>query len=435
MATQFSIEEGRKWKVPFFSIWTGQAVSILGSQLVQFALIWYLTETTGSATVLATASLVGMLPHVLLSPIVGALVDRWNRRVIMIVADTVIMMATIALAVLFALGDIQLWQIYVVLFVRAVGGGFHGPAMIATTSLMVPKERLTRVQGINQTLNGGLNIISAPLGAILLELLPLQSILALDVITAVLAIAPLFFVHVPQPDRKVVEETGEVKTTSVLQDLLEGLRYVASWPGLLIIGLMAVVINFLLTPAFSLLPILVVHHFNSGALQLGWLHASVGIGIILGGITLGVWGGFKRQIMTTMVGLIGLGVGVIVIGLTPASAFPLALVAIFIVGFMQVLTNAPLLGTIQATVEPEMQGRVFTLMSSVASGMSPIGLAIAGPVADTFGVQTWFILASVACILMGVIGFFIPAVMRFEEGRIVSKPQDSQEISVQSFAD
>ncbi|MEJ2487875.1 MAG: MFS transporter [Anaerolineales bacterium] len=131
MATQFSIQENKPWKTTFFTIWSGQALSILGSQLVQFALIWHLTIKTGSATVLATASLVGMLPNVILGPFIGTLVDRWNRRWTMLLADSIEALATIALAVLFALDIVEVWHIYAVLFIRSLAGAFHANAMNA----------------------------------------------------------------------------------------------------------------------------------------------------------------------------------------------------------------------------------------------------------------------------------------------------------------
>ncbi|MBU1662461.1 MAG: MFS transporter [Chloroflexi bacterium] len=417
MATQFSVQDGRKWKTHFFTIWGGQAFSLLGSQLVGFALIWHLTVSTGSATVLATASLVGMLPQVVLGPIVGTLVDRWNRRIVMMVADTSIALATIGLAILFALDIVEIWQIYVLMFVRSLAGGFHFPAMGASTSLMVPKENLTRIQGVNQMLNGGLNIVSAPLGAIMLELLPIQGILAIDVITAIAAIAPLFFIDVPQPERIQNGDVGKIGQPSVWQDFKAGFRYVWTWPGLMIIGAMAVVINFLLTPAFSLLPLLVKDYFGGSAMQLGWVNAAVGIGVILGGLTLSVWGGFERQISTSLVGLAGMGIGTLVMSQAPSSTILWAVMAAFIVGFMQPITNGPIFAIMQTVVDPDMQGRVLTLLNSVAGAMAPIGLLIAGPLSDRIGIQTWFLLGGLICVLMGIAGFFIPALMNIEADR------------------
>ncbi len=404
------------WAPRFFTIWTGQAFSLLGSQLVSFALIWWLTQTTGSATVLATASLVGLVPQVVLGPITGALVDRWSRRLIMIIADGLIALATVVLALLFAGGHVQIWQIYLLLFVRSVCGGFHWPAMQASTTLMVPKEQFSRIQGLNQMLQGGMSIASAPLGALLLAWLPMQGILAIDVFTAMLAIAPLCFIQVPQPVRADLQSEARGKST-VWQDLMAGFRYVWGWPGLMMIGIMATVINFLLTPAFSLLPILVTKHFNGQAIQLATLESFSGAGFILGGLILSAWGGFKRRILTSLVGLCATGVGCLVMGLLPPTAFVIAVGTMLFIGVVNPIVNGPLLAAVQAAVAPEMQGRVFTLINSMAAGMSPIGLIIAGPISDKMGVQTWFIIGGVVTGLMGVIGVFVPAIMHFEDGR------------------
>ena len=401
--------------VPFFVIWTGQAFSLLGSQLVQFALIWWLTESTGSATVLATASLVGLLPQVVFGPLVGTLVDRWDRRVTMIVADSIIALAIVGLAALFWMDAAQIWHVYLLMFIRATAGGFHWSAMSASTSLMVPKEHLSRVQGLNQTLNGLLNIASAPLGALLIGFLPMQGVLAIDVGTAMFAILPLFFIPIPRPQRRETTETAGSAKPSIWQDLSEGLRYVRSWPGLLIILLMATVINLVLSPAFSLLPILVTDHFGGDALQLGWLESAFGIGVVLGGLALSVWGGFRRRIVTSLMGVVGVGLGVTLLGLTPATALALAVGAILVVGLMMPLANGPLHAVVQAAVIPEMQGRVFALMGSLSGAMSPLGLAIAGPVADAMGVRTWFLVGGGVTVIMGLASFFIPVVMHIED--------------------
>ena len=411
MATQFSVKDGKQWKVPFFTIWGGQALSIVGSQLVQFALIWYLTVQTASATVLATASLVATLPSVVLGPFIGTLVDRWNRRWTMILADGIVALATVGLAVLFALDQVAVWHIYAVMLIRSLAGSFHSNAMSASTSLMVPVEHLTRIQGVNQMLNGGLNVISAPLGALLLSVLPLQGILSIDVTTALFAILPLFFIQIPQPERKAA---SDVRAT-VWQDFKAGFRYVVGWPGLLIISLMTVGINFTIIPAFSLLPLMVSEYFGGNAIHLSWVESAMGIGMIAGGALLGGWGGFKRKIMTSMLGLVGMGAGTLVLALAPASAVYLAVGGAFVFGVMNPITMGPFFAIIQSQVEPDMQARVFSLLSSVGGGMAPVGLMIAGPVSDQLGIQAWFLLGGAACVLMGVMGLFIPAVMQLEE--------------------
>ena len=411
MATQFSVQDNKPWKKTFFTIWGGQAISILGSQLVQFALIWHLTIKTGSATVLATASLAGMLPNVILGPFIGTLVDRSNRRRIMLSADSIVALATLLLVVLFTLDVVEVWHIYAALFIRSLASTFHGNAMNASTSLMVPVEQLTRIQGFNQLLNGGLNIVAAPLGALLLDVLPMQGILSIDVITALFAILPLAFIHVPQPERNA----ADAEKTTVWTDFKSGLRYMISWPGLLIVGLMTVGINFTIIPAFSLLPLMVKDYFGGSAIHLSWVESAMGAGMIFGGVLLGIWGGFSRKVFTSMVGLLGIGTGTLILALAPSSAIFLAVGGALLVGFMLPITNGPLLALIQSTVEPDMQARVFSLLSSVGTGIAPLGLMIAGPVADRVGIQAWFLLGGILCIFMAVVGLFIPAVMNMDK--------------------
>lgn len=405
-------------------MWGGQAVSLFGSQLVQFALIWWLTSETGSAIVLATASLVGLLPQVLLGPIAGTLVDRWNRRLTMMVADSLVAMATVILGLLFWSGSIQIWQIYALMFVRAVAGSFHWPAMTASTSLMVPEQQLTRIQGLNQTLNGALGIVSAPLSAFLLVIIPIQGILAIDVFTALFAIIPLIFIHVPQPEKRAPvireqdsEEEGSVSQddSSFLQELREGFVYVWRWPGLLIILIMALLINLVFTPAAALMPLLVSDHFGGGAMELGWLEAAWGVGIVVGGLLLGIWGGFSRRIHTALIGLVLMGAGVVAVGLTPASAFAPAVVFLLVAGIANPFVNGPLFAILQAKVAPDMQGRVLSLTNSAAMAMSPIGLIIAGLMADAAGVRLLFVIAGIVMGVLALVGFLTPAVMRIEE--------------------
>ncbi|MCW5877798.1 MAG: MFS transporter [Anaerolineales bacterium] len=407
-------ETRNQWKRPFFQVWIGQAFSLLGSQLVQFALIWHLTRETGSATVLATATLVAMLPMILIGPLAGSVVDRSQRKRIMILADSGIALATLALAALFAFGLVEVWHIYVLLMLRSLGQAFHGPAMTASTSLMVPKEHLARIQGVNQMLNGGLNIISAPLGALLLELLPMQGVLAIDVVTALIAVVAVLPISIPQPERK--SNGADDKPATFWEDFREGFRYVLSWPGLMVVLIMAALINFLLTPAGALLPLLVTKHFDKGVIELGWVNALWGSGVVLGGLLLGVWGGFKKRILTVFSGLVCLGLAAAGMGLLAPQHFTWLLALFLIEGVMGPVVNGSLGAVMQASVDPSRQGRVFTLLTSFATAMTPLGLLVAGPISDAFGIQIWYLIGGGLCALMGLAGFFIPSVMNIEAG-------------------
>ncbi len=406
-------QRSSRWQVPFFTVWVGQALSLLGSNLAQFALVWWLTQSTGSATVLATASLVALLPTILFGPFAGALVDRWDRRTVMILADALVAMGAVWLVYLFWAGSMRVWHVYAIMLVRALGGTFHWPAMQASTSLMVPEEHLPRVGGLNQALHGLVGIISPPLGAILLGILPFYAVMGIDVVTALCAIGLLLSTQIPRPKRAAAV-SASLSLASVGADVRAGLSYVWSWPGLRVVLIISTVLNLVLNPAFSLLPLLVTKHLGGGALQLGWLESAWGGGVVLGGLILSVWGGFRRRVWTSIMGLLGMGVGTLLVGLTPGWALGMAVVAFVIVGFMNPIANGPLFAMIQARVAPDMQGRVFTVMMSASSAMTPLGLAIAGPVADWLGVPAWFTLAGIVCVVMALSMPLLPAVMNLE---------------------
>ena len=396
----------------FFVIWGAQAFSLVGSALVQFALVWWLTIETGSATVLAFAMMMALVPQIAVGPFAGALVDRWNRRLVMIWADVSIAAATAVLIALFATGAVQVWHIYAVLFVRSAGAAFHWPAMSASTTLMVPKKHLARVGGLNQAVSGAVTIAGPALGAVLLLALPMWAVLSVDVATAAVAVLPLLFIRIPQPVRQK-DDGGRV--SSVLADMLEGFRFLRSWRGAMILIVMIMVINLLFTPADALTPILITSYFGKGLVEFATMQIAIGASFILGGLALGVWGGFKRKVVTMLATGTLSGVGVAIVGVLPGTGFYLAVACMFFAGFMIAMVNGSASALMQAAIPPDKQGRVFGLMGSLTVAMTPIGLAVAGPVSDLIGVQIWFLIAGVSLAAIMAAGFLIRSVMTVED--------------------
>ena len=403
IALQDELLLGKGWLRNYLPMGIGQIVSLVGSALVQFALVWYVTKQTGSAAVLATATTAALLPNILLGPFVGALVDRWNRKLVMIIADLVVALATVVLAMLFATGAIQIWHIVAILLTRSAAGVFQGPARIAATTLMVPKEHLSRLGGINQAVDGMITVFSPALGALLLELLPMQGVLAVDIITAAIAIALLiFFVRVPQPKNK--PKADKVTPRSLMADVREGIRYIVTWPGLFLMIVMASLLNMFLAPGANLLPLHVTTFFGKGAQELAWLQAAMGIGGIVGGLLLGIWGGFRRRVWTVLMGILGIGAGMLIFGLIPANRYIISLIFMGMVGFMASISNGSFGPLLQTKVPPEVQGRVFMLLSSLTMAMMPIGLFLSAPIADHFGTQVSYIVGGSACLIIGLLG-------------------------------
>lgn len=401
------------WQRRFFTFWTAQAVSLIGSNLAQFAITWWLTKATGSATVLATATLVAILPGVLLGPLAGVLVDRWNRRLIIIVADGVGALGAALLMLLFWTEMIQIWHVYVITFVRALAGAFHFAAEQSSLSLMVPQEQLARVAGLNQMIQGVNMVVAPPLGALLLELLALHGMMALDVVTALIAIGLVFIITIPQPPTT----TPAHERLSILADLRTGLLYIWHWPGLFLGLCLSAFLNFLLNPAFSLLPILVTEHFHGEALQFATLNTTLGLGFMAGGALLGIWGGFKRRIYTAVTGIAGMSIGTLLIAVAPGDGYWMAVAGIAVFGILNPIANGPFMAIMQSVVAPEIQGRFFTVLNTMSQGMAPLGLLLAGPVADTFGVQIWFLIGSIGLLVISGIFFFTPALRNLEDHR------------------
>ncbi len=377
---------------------------------MEFALAWFLTIETGSATVLATALMVALLPQIILGPVIGPYVDRWNRKRIMILADLSIALITGGLIVLFILDVVQVWHIYLSMVLRAIGQTFHFPAMTAAIPMIVPERHLSRAAGMNQILYGATGIAGPPAGAFLLGVLPMQGVLAVDIITALIAIGCLLPLFIPEPARSA--STGKV---SVFAEIAGGFRYIWAWRGLtLIIGLYALITLFLYPP-YILMPILVTEHLGGDVLKLGWLQSAFGLGMIAGGIAQGVWGGFKRRIITAIMGVILSGIATLGLGFTTLSLFLLGVGANFLVGFGLSMADGPIMATLQSMVAKDIQGRIFSLLGSISAAMTPIGLAFAGPLADAIGIRTLFLIAGAATIIIGLVSFFIPPLMNLEK--------------------
>jgi len=414
------------WKKTFFLIWIGQAFSLFGSELVQFSLVWFLTKETGSASVLAMASFVALLPKVILSPFIGALIDRWNRQRVMVFADCSIAFFTMVLAGIYFLGQAQIWHVYVLLFLRSLGSSFHWPAMQSSTSLLVPKEQLARVSGLNQSLRGILGIVSPVAAALLLDILPMHGILALDVVTAIIAVAPLIFVVIPQPKKRGNSILSGPK--GLWQDVREGFRYLVSWRGMFLLAAAGMLLNFLLNPGFTFTPLLITEHFQRGAVDLSLVEAVFSLGMIAGGLFLGTWGGFKRKIVTTLSGILGLAVSTGMIAVAKPDQFMLMIGGMALSGFMMPITNGPLYAIMQASVEPQIQGRIFTLLESMFTAMMPISMLVAAPVAEWIGVRGWLIFGALGCLAVGLAGFCTPELMNLEQEKRTKKLEAEKEL-------
>jgi DHA3 family macrolide efflux protein-like MFS transporter len=249
----------------------------------------------------------------------------------------------------------------------------------------------------------------------------MAALLSIDVGTAILAITPLLFTAIPRPATQAAPDKAPFEAPfvrAVLSDLRDGLHFVWRWNGLKVMIALFMLLNLLAWPLTTLIPILVTRHFAGGAFELAWMQSGLGAGAILGGAILSVWGGFRQRVTTMMLALILMGIAAMAAGLTPATAFLLAVVAWSFVGVMSSTVNATSMAILQATVPPDVQGRVFALNWSCVTAMSPIGLAIAGPLVDALNPQFWYMLSGAVLTAAGLGACFVPALMHIEDQRM-----------------
>jgi len=419
------------WKRRFFTVWASQAVSLVGSSVAGFALVWWLTVTTGSATVLMVSTLAYTLPQVLLGPLVGTFADRWNRRLVMMAADGAVALVSAWLAYLFWTGQAQPWHVFVMAAARSLGGTFHYSAFQASTSLMVPEAQLSRVAGLNQTIQAATGILAPPLGALLLTVSSVATIMLIDVGSAAIAVCLMALVSIPQPGRP--GSTLAAARTSVWTEMVEGFRYVKRWRALAMLLGVSAILNLVISPPMYLLPLLVTSHFGGAADELAVVESAFSAGMVVGGAVLAAWGGFRRRMLTVLLGLLAGAAFLFAVFLAPANAFWLAVAALAGFGFTLPMINGPVMAIVQATVDPAIQGRVMTLIASLSGAAAPIGLVLSGPFADAFGVRPLYLIAAAVILVVGVGGFLVPELYRFEDSNQAARarPDSPAEVAPQ----
>jgi DHA3 family macrolide efflux protein-like MFS transporter len=359
--------------------------------------------------------MIALLPRALFGPFMGALVDRWNRRTVLVASHSVIILALVCLAWLLGMGRPPVAGIYAVIFTIACSKSFQMPAMLASTALMVPAQYLNQIAGLNQMLQGVLRVVAPALGALLLYALPMPAIVIVDMCGAVLAIATLLLIAIPRPRR-----AASATRTSLWKEVSAGIGLVWNWRGAAEMLLISTCINFLSTPAFMLVSILVTWRFHGAEREFGLVSAAIGIGMIGGGLALSFWRGFRRPMHTSLAGVIGMAAALLVTGLAPASLLWPAVVGMFTGGFMIPVCMAPIQALVQKSVEPAMQGRVLTLLDSISTAVAPVSLAIAGPLFDAFGPQAWYISAGALAALVGGLGLITPKVIHLGEAQVAA---------------
>ncbi|MGM1046852.1 MFS transporter, DHA3 family, macrolide efflux protein [Paenibacillus uliginis N3/975] len=390
--------EKQKWKRIFFALYTGQFFSLLSSAAVQFSIIWWLTDTTGSPLVLAVAGMAGFLPQALIGPFAGTIVDRYSRKMMMILADMTVAIGSLFLFVMMYFNDLSNVLVLLVLVVRSLATAFHMPAMQASVPLLAPEEHMTKVAGWGQMISSITNVAGPAVGMGLLAVSSLEWVLLLDVLGAVIACSILLFIRIPR-----VSRTEEQGANSFVREMKEGYYAIVKHPFILRLTILMTAVAVLYIPVGTYFPLMVRNHFEKGVVEAGIVETVFAIGLIAGASLLGTLGDRFNKIKTMAAGMMLMGIAIFISGVLPPSTFYVFVVLSGLVGLSGPLFSAPFYAYIQTEIEPHLLGRVFSFITSLSLLATPIGLGLAGVFTELTNVALLFTLAGFLIILNAIL--------------------------------
>jgi MFS transporter, DHA3 family, macrolide efflux protein len=388
----------KNWKRNISFFIAGQMISFVGSLLVQYAIFWYINLETKSGTILTIAIIASFIPLLIFSPIAGVLADKMNRKLLIIIADGSIALVTLITAILFSLGDIQIWMLIVVTGIRGIGQAIHGPAIGAAIPLMVPQDKLMRVQGIQTGIQSAFNVLGPIIAAVLISWFSIGFLFYIDTVTAFLGVATLLlFVTIP----KHVNE-GKKQTTSGVQDFFAGLRYVKTHTFLIPFFIYLFFVLILVSPVAFLSPLQVVRSFQTfgtEVFRLTMVEVGFSLGMTIGALLVAWWGGFNNRIVTAGIAISIMGFGVLMLGVV--ANFYVYIFFMLVQGVVLPFYNTPMTVMIQEQVDPAYMGRVSSISTMINSIAMPIGIALFGPLADVVSIELLLLISGALMMIFG----------------------------------
>lgn len=375
------------WKKQIVLFLVSQTISLFGSSLVQYAIMWFITLKTQSGIMMTISIICGFVPTFFLSPFAGVWADRFNRKTLIILADAMIAATTLVLAILFLMGYDTIWLLFVMSAIRALGTGVQTPAVGAFIPQIVPEDQLTKINATNGSIQALVMLVSPMLSGALLTVASIEYIFFIDVITAAIAIfIMLSFLNVP-PHQRALEKTE----TNYYHDMREGFVYIRNHAYVKKFFLFCAVFFFLAAPAAFLTPLQVARAFGPEVWRLTLNEVAFSVGMMIGGIIMASWGGFKNRVFTMgMSGLI-MGISTLLLGIIPVFYIYIGLIGLF--GIAMPFFNTPSTVLLQEKVDPSYIGRVFGVLAMLSSSMMPLGMLVFGPAADQVKIE-WLLVGT-----------------------------------------
>ncbi|MBM7871312.1 DHA3 family macrolide efflux protein-like MFS transporter [Clostridium pascui] len=403
------------WKRNITLFLASQTISLFGSMLVQYAITWYITLQTQSGVMMAISIICGFVPTFFLSPFAGVWADRYNRKVLIMLSDSLIAISTLILAILFLKGYDSLWMLFVASAVRSVGSGVQTPAISAFLPQLVPEDKLTKVNATNSSIQSLVMLVSPMISGALLNMATIESIFFIDVITAAIAVSILLlFLKVPSHAKAL-----EKQKTSYFSDMVEGYNYIKNHGYVKRFFVFCAIFYALVSPAAFLTPLQVARSFGDDVWRLTAVEITFSVGMMLGGIIIASWGGFKNRTHTMTLSSLIMGICTFALGVVPNFWVYLSFMCLF--GAVMPAFNTPATVLLQEKVEENFLGRVFSVLGMISSITMPLAMLVFGPLADAVAIE-WMLIGT--GVLLVVQGFFLMKNKELiEAGMPVSKPE------------
>ena len=381
------------WKRRITLFLATQTISLFGTALVQYAITWHITLTTQSGSMMTIAIVCGFLPTFFLSPFAGVWADRYNRKRLIMISDSAIALTTLIMALLFMAGNESLWLLFVMSAIRALGSAVQTPAVGAILPQLVPEDQLTRVNGINGSIQALIMLVAPMASGALLGMVPLSTIFFIDVVTCFIAVSTLFlFLRVKDHDRMQKAQEG-----GYFGDLREGVRFIATHPYLKQFFIFSGFFFVLVAPAAFLTPLQVARSFGDQVWRLVAIEITFSVGMMLGGLLIASWGGFRNKIHSMTLSGVVMGASTVAFGVVPSFWIYLSFMSIF--GLALPLLNTPSTVLLQDRVDKDFTGRVFGVFGMISSSMMPMGMLVFGPMADKVAIE-WIMLVTGALLML-----------------------------------
>jgi DHA3 family macrolide efflux protein-like MFS transporter len=401
------------WKRTFAIIWTGQLFSTLSSSVVGYAVVFWLSIKTGSATVMAYAIIASLLPQLVLGLFTGVFVDRWNRKRTMILADLFIAACTAVIALLFYQGRVEVYIMYILLALRSAGSAFHVPAMQASVPLLAPEDKLMSIAGVNNIIQSVSAIMGPVLAALFISLFEMTWVLLIDIIGALIACFTLLMVAIPDPQKK--ELTG---TPNLFGEMRDGMKEIYINPGLFWLFILSILATFFIMPVAALFPLITLKHFLGSTYHMSIIEVAWGIGMLLGGAIMGLPRLKLYKIILINLMYVVLGLTFVLSGMLPETGFVFFAVITIFGGISMAIYTGAFTVVLQTLVDPAVLGRVFSFYGSLTLLPAMLGLLATGFIADAIGITNAFIISGLAIGATGLAAFIVPPVLNMVRAEV-----------------